>query len=74
MILHREHSYAVNLENKKHRFFLNFQIQELINHSVLVQLNDQLFILSRQLLEIEQTNTLQLRIVIRLLSRLIKVI
>uniref|UniRef100_A0A1I7WEV6 Peroxisomal membrane protein PEX16 n=1 Tax=Heterorhabditis bacteriophora TaxID=37862 RepID=A0A1I7WEV6_HETBA len=52
---------------------INYAFQEVTHYPVLVQINQQLQILSRQLYEIESTNGLQLKIIVQLLDKLIKV-
>ncbi|EYB90579.1 hypothetical protein Y032_0218g2426 [Ancylostoma ceylanicum] len=49
-----------------------FQFQEVTHYPVLIQINQQMQMLSRQLYEIESTNSLQLKIIAQLLNKLIK--
>ncbi|VDO97039.1 unnamed protein product [Heligmosomoides polygyrus] len=46
-----------------------FQFQEVQHYPVLIQINQQMQMLSRQLYEIESTNALQLKIIAQLLAR-----
>ncbi|KAK5970027.1 hypothetical protein GCK32_015049 [Trichostrongylus colubriformis] len=52
---------------------INYTFQEVTHYPVLMQINQQLQMLSRQLYEIESTNALQLKIIAQLLAKLIKV-
>ncbi|CAI4230519.1 unnamed protein product [Auanema sp. JU1783] len=51
---------------------VNYAFQEVAHYPVLVQINQQLQLLSRQLYDIESTNTLQLRIIAHMLGKLIQ--
>ncbi|KHJ85409.1 hypothetical protein OESDEN_14866 [Oesophagostomum dentatum] len=53
---------------------INYTFQEVTHYPVLVQINQQMQMLSRQLYEIESTNSLQLKIIAQLLNKLIKVL
>ncbi|XGW17449.1 hypothetical protein V3C99_002221 [Haemonchus contortus] len=51
---------------------INYTFQEVSHYPVLMQINQQMQMLSRQLYEIESTNALQLKIIAQLLAKLIK--
>lgn len=51
---------------------INYTFQEVQHYPVLIQINQQMQMLSRQLYEIESTNALQLKIIAQLLAKLIK--
>ncbi|KAL6727835.1 hypothetical protein Aduo_009678 [Ancylostoma duodenale] len=51
---------------------VNYTFQEVTHYPVLIQINQQMQMLSRQLYEIESTNSLQLKIIAQLLNKLIK--
>ncbi|ETN69350.1 hypothetical protein NECAME_15368 [Necator americanus] len=51
---------------------MNYTFQEVTHYPVLIQINQQMQMLSRQLYEIESTNSLQLKIIAQLLNKLIK--
>ncbi|PIO63296.1 hypothetical protein TELCIR_15104 [Teladorsagia circumcincta] len=51
---------------------VNYTFQEVTHYPVLMQINQQMQMLSRQLYEIESTNALQLKIIAQLLAKLIK--
>ncbi|VDM58280.1 unnamed protein product [Angiostrongylus costaricensis] len=55
---------------RKQRYLSQFQ--DAANNPLLMQINQQMQMLSRQLYDIESTNALQLRIIAKLLSKLIK--
>lgn len=63
------------------RFSVNFypkisnsQFQEMAHYPLLMQLNEQLMEISRQLNSVETTNALQLKVIMHLLNRVSKVI
>ncbi|CAJ0598055.1 unnamed protein product [Cylicocyclus nassatus] len=51
---------------------VNYTFQEITHYPVLIQINQQMQMLSRQLYDIESTNSLQLKIIAQLLNKLIK--
>uniref|UniRef100_A0A0K0CXN5 Transmembrane protein n=1 Tax=Angiostrongylus cantonensis TaxID=6313 RepID=A0A0K0CXN5_ANGCA len=72
------HIYHIQLFEEMSFFFFPFysylfQFQNATNNPLLMQIHQQMQMLSRQLYDIESTNALQLRIISKLLSKLIKV-
>ncbi|CAB3403072.1 unnamed protein product [Caenorhabditis bovis] len=66
--LSRRHSDSDNGEWK----MLNFAFQEMTHYPILIQLNEHLSEIAKQLNEIEATNVMQLKIIMHLLTRMSK--
>ncbi|KAE9417625.1 hypothetical protein Angca_000130 [Angiostrongylus cantonensis] len=62
-----------NSESPEDWKMVNYTFQNATNNPLLMQIHQQMQMLSRQLYDIESTNALQLRIISKLLSKLIKV-